>query len=933
MIERLLTAGPRGRSVALVALVVISIAAWLQLPHLKLDRSDDRLISKDDPGWAQFHRMQADFGSEQSVIVYLRAKDLWTVERLKQLQAVTIAFENTPEFTSVSDLLTATSIRDKGDYVDAGPLMVLVPATPERLPELRDDAQYSPIIRNNFISKDGLATAISLGYVSNAEDPNHELKIFNLIEQRVQPLQENFDVTFQLGRPRLNAEIDRGLFKDLKELIPASLLILVIVITYFLRSVRVIPIPLVTSGLSVLWTLGFMAVSGIPVTLLTAMIPTLIIVVGSVEDVHLMASYLEGLRRSIGSDSIEKSIESDPIDLRRQAIGHMARHVGLPIVITALTTAIGFIANVITEIPLIFEFALASAFAMVANLIVTVLTVPLMLHWLGPRVSHPEHASGMPGGIIGLVVGAVEGASERGPVIVIAATIAVMAWFGSKALDVYVNNDPLSYFPDHHPFVRDAHTVHEELAGLQVFSVILTSATAGLFETSEGMQKIDAVQALLDNQGLYDKTLSLATLMSLMHQEFHAGDTGYYRIPDAAEDIDLYLSSLTRSDLEPFVTEDYTTARISVRHNVTDSVRLNTAVDELIEVMPTILGPDIEFAVTGKNLMVNRAAESLMKGQIASLILILFIIFVLFTVLYTSWLAGLLALVPNLIPIVLNFGLMGFLGVPLNPGTAMVAAIAIGVAVDDTIHLMTRFGTESKLHLDERDAVRATIRGEAVPIVSTSIALALGFGVLSLSNFSIVAQFGLLAGATMIYAAVADLLIMPILLRHLRLATVWDIVALQLDRQVLVNCPLFRGMSQYQVKKVVVLSHIEDYASGEVMIEQGTVSSGMYVVLRGRANISITGDDINHDIVEIEIAPGDIVGEIGFSGDNVKRTATVTAKEPMTVVRLEAGSTRKGLRFYPRIAARLHQNISNILGARLRESHQRFLELKKTQAE
>ena len=911
MIKRLLTAGPRGRSVALAALVLISTAAWLQLPDLKLDRSDDRLISKDDPGWAQFHRMQADFGSEQSVIIYLRAKDLWTLERLKQLQAVTIAFENTPEFTSVSDLLTATSIRDKGDYVDAGPLMVLVPATPERLPEYRDDAQYSPIIRNNFISEDGLATAISLGYINNSDDPNHELKIFTLIEQRLQPLQKNFDVTFQLGRPRLNAEIDRGLFKDLKELIPASLLILVIVITYFLRSVRLIPIPLVTSGLSVLWTLGFMAAAGIPVTLLTAMIPALIIVVGSVEDVHLMASYLEGL-----DDGFE--------DVRRRAIGHMARHVGLPIVIAALTTAIGFIANVITEIPLIFEFALASAFAMVANLIVTVLTVPLMLHWLGPRVSRLEHASGMPGGIIGLVVRAVEGASERGPVFVIVATIAVMVWFGSKALDVYVNNDPLSYFPDDHPFVRDAHTVHEELAGLQVFSVTLMSAKTGLFETSEGMKKIDAVQELLDNQGLYDKTLSLATLMSLMHQEFHAGDTDYYKIPDAAADIDLYLSSLTRSDLEPFVTEDYTTARISVRHNVTDSVRLNAAVDELIEVMPTILGPHIEFAVTGKNLMVSRAAESLMKGQISSLVLVLSIIFVLFTVLYTSWLAGLLALVPNLIPIVLNFGLMGFLGVPLNPGTAMVAAIAIGVAVDDTIHLMTRFATESKLHLDERDAVRATIRGEAVPIVSTSIALALGFGVLSLSNFSIVAQFGLLAGATVIYAAVADLLIMPILLRHLRLATVWDIVALQLDRQVLVNCPLFRGMSQYQVKKVVVLSHIEDYVCGEVIIQQGTVSSGMYVVLKGRASISITRDEINLDIDEI--APGDIVGEIGFSGDTVERTATVTATEPMTVVRLEADGTRKGLRFYPRIAARLHQNISNILGARLLESHQRLID-------
>jgi CRP-like cAMP-binding protein len=236
---------------------------------------------------------------------------------------------------------------------------------------------------------------------------------------------------------------------------------------------------------------------------------------------------------------------------------------------------------------------------------------------------------------------------------------------------------------------------------------------------------------------------------------------------------------------------------------------------------------------------------------------------------------------------------------------------------------MTRFGTESKLHLDERDAVRATIRGEAVPIVSTSIALALGFGVLALSNFSIVAQFGLLAAATMIYAAVADLLIMPILLRHLRLATVWDIVALQLDRNVLVNCPLFSGMSQFDVKKVVVLSNMQDYDTGETVIQQGTVSSGMYVILQGRANISIKGVALALD----EIGPGDIVGEIGFSGENVERTATVTATEPMTVVRLAAESTRTGLRFYPRIAARLHQNISNILGSRLVESHQRYIKV------
>ncbi len=911
MIQRLLAAGPRGRLLAFAALVTVSMAAGVALPRLTIDRSDDRLIGTDDPGWAAFMRMQEQFGAEQSVIIYLRARDLWTQERLHQLQQLTFALEDTPEITGVSSLLSATNIRDKGEYVDAGPLATIIPRSDDKIAELRDDAQYSPIMRRNFISADGLATAINLSYASRPDDPDFELVIHDIIERHLEPLRDDFDAIFQLGRPRLNVEIDRGLSRDLRNLVPLSLAVLVLVITVFLRSLRVVPIPLITSAISILWTFGFMAACGIPITLLTAMIPALVIVIGSVEDVHLVASYLEGL-------------DGDGDDLKRRAVKHMARHVGLPVLITSLTTAVGFAANVITEIPLIFEFAVASAFAMVANMAVTILAVPLLLHAIGPRRSSLARQAGMPRGFIGLVVRAVEYAGERAPVVVITATVVLLAWFGSKAFDIYVNNDPLSYFPPDHAFVRDAHTVHEELAGLQVFSVTLTAADKDYFRTPGGLKKIAAVQSLLDNQRLYDKTLSLSTLIALMHQEFNAGNPRFFRVPDAAEDVDLYLSTLTRGDLEPFVTEDFRTARISVRHNVSDSVRLNAAVDELNEVLPTVVGEDIAIAFTGKNLMVNRAAASLMQGQVSSLALILAIIFVLFSVLYTSWLAGLLALVPNLIPITLNFGLMGYLGVPLNPGTAMVAAIAIGIAVDDTIHLMTRFGTESKRHVDERDAVRATVRGEAVPIVSTSLALALGFGALALSDFSIVAQFGMLAAATMLYAAVADLLVTPILLQHLRLATVWDIVALQLDREVLVNCPLFQGMSQFAVKKVVVLSNIQDFAPGELIIRQGSVSRGMYVVLQGYGDVSITRDDINLNIDEI--GPGDIVGEIGFSGQGVERTATVTAREPMTVVRLDADSAQKGLRFYPRIAAQLHRNISNILGARLLESHQRLMD-------
>jgi uncharacterized protein len=363
-----------------------------------------------------------------------------------------------------------------------------------------------------------------------------------------------------------------------------------------------------------------------------------------------------------------------------------------------------------------------------------------------------------------------------------------------------------------------------------------------------------------------------------------------------------------------------------VRHNVADSVQLNAAVDHLSLVLPTVLGDDASFVVAGKNLMINRAAESLIDGELMSLGLILAVIFALFSFLYTSWLAGLLALIPSLIPIVLNFGVMSCLSVPLNPGTAMVAAIAIGLAVDDTIHLMTRFGTESGERVDERAAVRATIRAEAVPVLTTTVALALGFAVFGLSSFRIVAEFGLLAAGTMVYAAVSDLLLMPILLKHLRLATVWDIITLKIDRAVLEQCPLFAHMSPYQVKKLILLSEIVEFASGDILLKQGEASSGLFVLLKG--NVAVAFRENDSFVAIDQVGAGGIIGEIGFSDSGVARTATVTATTAVTAVKLDAVRTQHSLRFYPEIAKRLFRNITKVLGIRLFESHQRLLGVK-----
>ena len=210
-----------------------------------------------------------------------------------------------------------------------------------------------------------------------------------------------------------------------------------------------------------------------------------------------------------------------------------------------------------------------------------------------------------------------------------------------------------------------------------------------------------------------------------------------------------------------------------------------------------------------------------------------------------------------------------------------------------------------------------------MPVLTTAVALALGFAVFGLSGFRIVAEFGLLAAGTMVYAAMSDLMLMPILLKHLRLATVWDIVNLKVDEAVLNNCPLFRGMSPYQVKKIILLSDMMEFAPGDALIRQGENSTGMFVLLAGTVDVIIERDGTEMTVDRGK--PGDLFGEIGFAARDVARTASIIASSRVSAIRLDAERAQRGMRFYPGIAIRLFRNISRVLGARLVASHERLL--------
>jgi CRP-like cAMP-binding protein len=377
------------------------------------------------------------------------------------------------------------------------------------------------------------------------------------------------------------------------------------------------------------------------------------------------------------------------------------------------------------------------------------------------------------------------------------------------------------------------------------------------------------------------------------------------------------------------VSADYRHAKVLVRHNVSNTHILNESMAALRNELDRVVGDKLDYSLTGESLMINKGAESLVSGQLQSLLLLIAVIYTIMSFLFTSMAAGLVSLVPNLVPLILNFGTMGLLGIPLNPGTALVAAIAMGIAIDDTSHLMLRYNDECRKNPDQERAIHATVRAEATPVISTSIGLAAMFATLIFSSFENISQFGLLAAATMIYAMIADLLITPLMLKRVRLVGVWELVTFKMGTQVLLDSPIFRGMSPKQIRKAILLSNTRDVDIGEIVILEGTKGREMYLLLSGEVEVlreqaatkvrakKATAEEPGF-VKVATLQPGEVFGEIGFVGDTL-RTATVRATKDSTLLVFSAEGKNKALRLYPRIEARLNQNISRTISERFAE--------------
>lgn len=925
MLLKCLMATTRHRALTLLFLTVVTWAAGAGLTALRLDTGLNSLVPPNHPDRRLYDQVIREFGDDDRIVVYAGDDALLSPEKLALLRQIHNDLEDLPFVSQLEDLFTVRSIRGADGRIDSGMVMDRAPRSQAELERALDRINRHPFLTGNLISEDRNAMAILVSVYDDGAytdtDINRELEIL------LGRYHSHFSQLFQVGEARINTELASVLFSDLRLLAPLSAAALVLSILVFMGSGFAALMPLATSGLSMVWTFGLMGWLSIPLNILSAMLPSLIVVIGSTEDTHMMAAYFQGLSGS-------REAGAAPRSRRRTAVTSMMRHLGVPVLLTLATTALGFAANMVNTLGMIREFALAATIAVLANGFITLTLVPLALSIAGPMRAaggkadsdssvtsvggdSPGKVTGLPGFFVRLFVST--GSRFPGCVLLSTAVICGLGLYAGKNLGV--TNDPLSYFREDQPLVRDVRTIHRRLAGTTFFYIILTAdpdtGEDRPFLVPENIRKLAEIQNFIEKQGAFDSSLSLADYLSLVNREFNNGDPDAFRVPATRELNAQYLAFFHRRDLKRYVSHDYTRACIVVRHQMSDAARLNAFISELAAVLPEIAGPVMRTDIVGENLMINAAARELVAAQAGSLALLVGVIFLITSVMFTSFRGGGVALIPCAIPVVLMFGLMGLLDIPLNPGTAMVAVISIGIAVDGTLHLFARYNALCRRTSDYDAAVLETVRQEAVPMVTTSLGLALGFGILLCSDFSIIAQFGLLAALTMVAALFANLFITPIIMSKVRLVGLYEILALKMRQDVLEKSPLFRGMTHYQVRKAILISELNTFDRGELLIKKGTMGRSMYLILSGRAEVLLGSRGEERCLARL--GPGQIFGEIGFVRE-IRRTADVRAETEMEVLRFDYKKLEADLKFFPYIVSKLNFNISRILGERLAQA-------------
>ncbi len=755
----------RGRVIVLVAIAVVSVIAVLALvegmpptPRLRIDPSSDPLLPAGDPARMSHARAVADFGDDEVYVVAVVCDAVFEAPCLHGLERAGDRIARMDAVRSVSHLMDATRFGwdAASEQVDIEPFMETVPGEAAELERLRDAALADPVYRRVLLSDDAKTAAINVRF-REMDDRAFITGGFDAAIVRV--LEEELGATrgFHVaGRPHVKVAVYEGIVADLLLLAPLVALAMAAVLGLFSSGfgrARAVALPLGVAALAVLWTHAALVAAGFALDLITVLLAPMLLAVASVYGVHVLARFDE-----------ERARTRHPAEAALAAL----REIRLPSLIACVTTVIGFGALMISDVPAVQRFGGFAAIGILAATLLALTAIPAVLALGAAGGAHSERAAGPSewldaalGRLAAWVQAHVRGVLVASGVVLIASLVLVPR--------IVIDTDQLSNFGAAHPVRVDFEAVNERLAGAVALYVPIDGGGAGALRSPELLESIASLQAAIDAVPGVRRTVSILDSLRPLNRAFAGDDPAHERVPETRGAVTELLFMMPREGTSRLLTLDHARANLVIRTGLVGSSALLGLADRIagtIERQP--LAGSAEAVLTGKALILARGADGLARSQPLGIALATGAIAVLVSISLGSLRLGLATMVPNVVPLIAFYGLMGAGAAALSLPTSLVGSMALGIAIDDSVHYMVRYGRERNAGATPEAAARAATRRVGRPIAITSLMLVLGFGIVMASAFATLTEFGGLAAWTMASCLLADLVLLPALLVRVR---------------------------------------------------------------------------------------------------------------------------------------------------------------------
>jgi hypothetical protein len=862
----------------IAANVLVTVVLGFYALRTRIEFSTESVLPAGDPQVEYYAKIREIFGSDDIAIVGVRTDDVFSASTLQKIARVTDALSNIKGVKRVASITNWPDLTE--DPFGTKRLLPRIPPSYEQIETLKKKLAEHQFVGRNLIADDyrGAAINVVLENLTDAQYADLEIdrKIREVLAAEGGP--ERFYLT---GIAHITQALHKLMRQDLVRFTPVALALVLAVFWLSFWTVRGVVLPLASVLMALSWTLGVMVLAGKAITIGTFILPPLLLVIGSSYAIHVMARYYEQL---------------DAGAPREELVVRAFERVWLPLVISAFTNIVGFGSLMVNRITAIWDLGLFAVIGLTFLTVTSLTFIPAALQLLPA-----ELRSSRSGKVSPIVSQFLRRLGKRAyvfrrPILWASATIAVLAVAGAPL--ILVDSNWRYYFKPSSEVLQANELINREIvAANPPFYLVLEGSESDLFKRWEVLKQVRDLRSFLLTLPGITSSLSVVDFLELFgagfQKEFESGEIPLDEhgniVPQEAakpfwEDPRNLVGPLinvekkTREDHRAtfFVTEDFRTAAMLVRTKLTGSREIEETLAKIREYVGRQFPPKIEVRLTGNLILLTGTASDIVAGQIKSLSIALAVIFLVMAAMFLSFKVGFLAILPNALSIVVFFGVMGWLGVFLNLGTSLIAAIALGIAVDSTVHYMARLNLELKGATDQVSALVETLRIVGVPVLYATVALFFGFLTFAFASLVPIQQFGLLTGMTMAIALGANLVLLPALLATTKIITVWDLLALKLGKDPARTIPFFAGLRPAQARIVVLMGEIKRFAPGETIVRQGEVGDEMYVIIQGSVDV-FAGHGKQRRLLA-QHGHGQVFGEMGLVRHQ-ERSADVVAAQ------------------------------------------------------